>query len=101
MDILPFDKNEARCSWADEDETLALQLLRSDPLYYRIPEDKRSEIIEIALSAGVNCAVQLSEQYSCEDPLRIARLLEIRVLFDISRRNPEISKLVDRLEDKR
>jgi len=70
--------------WSAEDMSLAIELLQSDPLYPRLPETRVYELAELALNAGAGNADEISKICDCSEPLRLARTLNIRVLFDIS-----------------
>lgn len=88
MDFLKFKKNEARRpAWSDRDFVLAYELLQADPLYLRIPDDIERDLVHLALDTGAEFARQVFDNYKCSDPIQLARMLEIRVLFDISRPN--------------
>jgi hypothetical protein len=86
MDHIKYKKLEAeKFSWSDRDFVLAYELLQSDPLYLRIPDEIERELIDLALDTGAEFARRTLDKYDCRDPLRLARMQEIRVLFDISR----------------
>lgn len=64
--------------------TLASELLRRDPLFYKIPLGKVPELVRGALAAGEDTAKKLTNIYGTAEPLRLARLMGMRVLFDIT-----------------
>jgi hypothetical protein len=88
MDLLWFNRNESQKQLTDEDRELGMQLFREDPLYPKIDEAAASELLDLALCAGTEQAERLMLRYKCADPLRLARMLEIRVLFDITYKTP-------------
>ena len=79
-----YAKSKAVPVWSAEDMALAMDLLKTDPLYPRLAETRAHELTELALNVGSGNAVEISKLYGCSEPLRLARILKIRVLFDIS-----------------
>lgn len=61
-----------------------MELLRTDPLYPRLPETRAHELAELALNVGAGNATELVKMCDCSEPLRLSRMMKIRVLFDIS-----------------
>ncbi|HOO55378.1 MAG TPA: hypothetical protein PLN69_01040 [bacterium] len=86
MDLISFNRHEVTSDrWSRQDRELALGLLKTDPLYSRIPENEIPGLIESALISGEKNAQKIAARFDCKDPLRIARMMNIRVIFDISR----------------
>ncbi len=88
-------RSEDCWKWSEEDRKLAHELLRGDTLYHRIPEFNIKELTEVALAVGADTCGRVVQHYNCSDPLRLARMLKVRVLFDISpsRKNSSVNIL--------
>jgi hypothetical protein len=79
-----YPKSKIVPAWSAEDMALAMELLKADPLYPKLAETRAHELTELALNVGAENAVEVSRIYDCVEPLKLARILRIRVLFDIS-----------------
>lgn len=70
--------------WCEEDSALALDLLKTDPLYHRLAKNTADELTSIALNTGAANAEELIDICGCSEPLKISKMMKVRVLFDIS-----------------
>ncbi len=73
--------------WSAEDMGLAERLLTTDPLYPMLSDTKAHELAELALNVGAGNAEEAVKLFGCSEPLRLARAMNVRVLFDISLNN--------------
>lgn len=64
--------------------SLAAELLRKDPLFYKLPLSKVPDLVGYALKTGEIMAEKLVYIHGTREPLRLARLMGIRILFDIT-----------------
>lgn len=80
------DRNVEK-NWPQADLELSRQILESDPLYYKVPEELSPELVALALSAGASRARELIRGLGLCEPLKIAQQLNVRIIFDISVRS--------------
>jgi hypothetical protein len=75
-----------RASWLSFDARRAqgLELLKRDPMFHRIPECDREFLVDDALAVGCQRCDALADRFRTRDPMEIARLLNVRIVFDIS-----------------
>lgn len=64
--------------------TLAMELLRTDPLFYKIPLRKAPDLVGFAIRTGETVALEVIRTCGTNEPLHIARQMDVRILFDIT-----------------
>ncbi len=79
------EKIQGEAKWSANDRRLALGLLAADPLFRRIPIEDIRPLLDSSLAFGAEKAEQTRIAYRTNDPLKIARLLGVKVIFDITR----------------
>ena len=66
------------------DHALASEILRHDPVFHHIPLSAVPKLTSCALERGEEVADAVYKKYGTRDPLRLARHMDIRILFDIT-----------------
>ena len=66
------------------DEALAAEILRHDPVFYRIPLGIVPKLTIAAIKRGEEVAEAVYNDYGTRDALRLARMMNVRILFDIT-----------------
>ena len=84
MNLLNAPQHRLLLKKQDIDHTLASEILRRDPLFYRIPLSEVSMLTGSALERGKETAAAVYKKHHTDDPLRLAHLMGIRILFDIT-----------------
>lgn len=79
-----YHKPALEFAWSAEDKALAHDLLRTDSLYPRLTETAARELTELALNTGAANAEELIKMCGCSEPLKLSKMMKIRLLFDIS-----------------
>lgn len=73
-------------NWPHSDFVMSRQILESDPLYYKVPDDAAPELVRFALTAGAMKARETISFYGMNEPLKIAQKMNVRIIFDITAR---------------
>ncbi|MFC1474990.1 hypothetical protein ACFLQK_02985 [bacterium] len=84
MDLISINNRPDAGRWPEESLTGAMEVLETDPLFHRIPEEDVPDLLNIALDAGELLAVKMLEQHGVPDPLKLAQRLDLRIIFDIT-----------------
>lgn len=86
MKIERLHRDRASWLWFDGRAAQGLELLQRDPMFHRIPKCDRETLVEDALAIGCARCDALVDLHRTRDPMELARLLDVRVIFDISPR---------------
>ncbi|MEW5945669.1 MAG: hypothetical protein AB1742_05670 [bacterium] len=63
---------------------LASELLRHDPVFHRIPLSEVPGIVNGAIRHGAETAGRTLRRFGAREPIRIANLMDVRIIFDIT-----------------
>jgi len=84
MDSMSSQVQFERRYFPEKDVRLAHDILGTDPLFHRIPGEAADELVNMALSTGEVRAERILRRYGIADPIRLARKLDVRIIFDIT-----------------
>lgn len=86
MTVINLGERAIERNWPNADFIMSRQILESDPLYYKVPDEATPELVSFALTAGAMKARETIKQYGLSEPLKIAQQMNVRIVFDITAR---------------